>query len=160
MFPFTRFKWLEMRDVARELIARIHAGHATGAEFTLPVVDFVRVFAPAASIEELAKAKRRGDLRFTVDSQDGGAFTLAKGERATFDLPREGFAIRIPTQMSGRYAVRPGAFRIDFAKGEELEGCKRVFLLICNRVTSVDVSAERLEAKGTSRMFDLLVEFE
>src|SRR5579883_2659250 len=115
MFPFTRFKWAEMRDVARELIQRIHSGHAAGGEFTLPVVDFLRLFAPQADAGELEKAAARGDMQFKVESNDGGSFVLAEGERALFDLKREGLLIRLPaTRMSGRYAIRPDAFRIDF----------------------------------------------
>lgn len=161
MFPFTRFKWAEMREVARELIQRIHAGHAAGGEFTLPVVDFLRVFAPQADAGELRKASVRGDLQFKVESEDGGSFALAEGERALFDLKREGLLIRLPaTRMSGRYAILPAAFRIDFNAGEELEGCKRALILICNRVSSVEVSEQRLKTTAPNPLFDLLVEFE
>ncbi len=147
-----------MRALAMELIARMHAGHAH-AQFALPVVDFVRVFAPGAGDAELAKVAARGDLGFTADAPHGGTFQLSEGARALLDLQREGFVLRVPSRMSGRYTLRPGAFRVDFNAGEELEGCKRVVLLVCNRVTSVDVSLERVDVRATKRLFDLLIEF-
>ena len=156
---FNRLKWPEMRGVALELIARVHEGHARG-RFAIPVVDFVRVFAPGASSAELAKVAERGDLRFTADSADAGAFTLAEGGRALLDLQRESLVIRIPARMSGRYELRPNAFHVIFNRGEELEGCKRLVLLVCNRILSVDVSSERVDVRLPGRIFDLCVEFE
>lgn len=158
MLPFLRFKWPEMRSVAHDLIARIHAGH-THASFAIPVTDFVSVFAPGADQRELAKLDARGSIRFTADMPDGGTFVLAEGARALFDLRREGLVMRVPARMSGRYTVRPQAFRIEFQAGEELEGCKRVVLLVCNRLVSVDVSTERVEVRSHRRIFDLTVEF-
>ena len=158
MLPFARLKWPEMRPLAEELVERIHAGHAQG-EFSMPVVDFVRVFAPNASEEELAKVGRRGALEFTSDSSDGGGFQLPEGDRATFDLGREGFVLRIPVRMSGRYEIYAGGFRVRFNEGEELEGCKRLFLLVCNRVITVDVTTERIYAHAPVKLFDLCVEF-
>src|SRR5688572_12636098 len=137
---FNCLKWPEMRDVALELIKHMHDGHAR-RQFSIPVVDFVRVFAPLAQHSELAKVSQRGDLQFTADSPSGGSFTLAQGERALFDLHREGLVLRIPVRMSGRYSITPDAFRVEFNRGEELEGCKRIFLLVCNRVLSVEVSS-------------------
>ena len=156
---FKCLKWPEMRRVARELIARMEEGHRRG-RFSIPVVDFVRVFSPDASADELVKVAARGDLQFTADSPEGGVFTLAEGKRALFDLHREGLALRIPARMSGRYAILPGAFRVEFKRGEELEGCKRVLFLVCNRVLSVDVSDARVDVHTPGRIFDLCVEFE
>ena len=156
---FNCLKWPEMRDVALELIKRIHDGHAR-RQFSIPVVDFVRVFSPLALQSELAKVSERGDLQFTADSPAGGSFTLAQGERALFDLHREGLVLRIPVRMSGRYSISPAAFRVEFNRGEELEGCKRLFLLVCNRVLSVEVSSARVDVRLPSRIFDLCVEFE
>jgi hypothetical protein len=68
--------------------------------------------------------------------------------------------MRIPERMSGRYEILPSAFRIIFKEGEELEGCKRLFILVCNRVVSVDVSSERVDVRLPSKLFDLCVEFE
>jgi hypothetical protein len=158
MLPFTRLKWPEMRAVALDLVARMHAGHAGGV-FRVPVVDFVGVLARDASEDELRKVRARGDLMFAAETAEGGSFRLAEGERALFDLHREGLVIRIPRRVAGRYALRPGAFRVEFNAGEELEGCKRVVLLVCNRVISVDVSAERVEVRAPRRLFDLVVEF-
>lgn len=155
---FTRLKWPEMRPVAIDLIARMHRGHESG-EFSIPVVDFLGVFAPDASVQELAKVAERGDLKFTADETAGGTFSLAEGERALFDLRREGLVLRIPVLMSGRYELRPGAFTVYFNRGEELEGCKRILLLVCNRVHSVDVSDERVDVKLPGKIFDLCVEF-
>ena len=159
MAIFNCLKWPEMRGVALELIARMHNGHARG-NFSMPVVDFVRVFSPGAHATELEKVRQRGDLLFAADSPSGGTFTLAEGERALLDLHREGLVIRIPLRMSGRYEIRPQAFRVAFNLGEELEGCKRLFLLVCNRVRSVEVSPERVDVHMPHRIFDLCVEFE
>jgi hypothetical protein len=134
-------------------------GHALG-QFSIPVVDFVRVFAPEALESELEKVARRGDIDFRADAFDGGQFQLAPGPRASFDLGREGLVMRVPERMSGHYEIRPNAFQIEFKRGEELEGCKRVLMLICNRVVSVDVSSERVEVHLPSKLFDLCVEFE
>ncbi|HEX8180010.1 MAG TPA: hypothetical protein VF525_10750 [Pyrinomonadaceae bacterium] len=159
MLPFLRLKWPEMRPVAQGLIARVHAGHATNGRFTIPVVDFVRVFAPQADAAELEKLRARGDLNFTPAAPDGGTFTLAPGARALCDLRREGLVIRVPARLSGRYHVSPQAFRVSFTPGEELEGCKRLLLLVCNRLTSVEITDERVDVRSHSRVFDLLVEF-
>ncbi len=156
---FNCLKWPEMRDVALELIAHMHEGHARGP-FSIPVVDFVRVFSPQASPAELAKVGARGDIRFTPDSESGGAFALAEGERALFDLHREGLVMRIPARMSGRYTLRPAAFHINFKQGEELEGCKRLLILVCNRVIGVNVSSTRVDVELPSRLLNLCVEFE
>jgi hypothetical protein len=122
-------------------------------------VDFLRVFSPGARLDELEKVAERGDLLFAADAAGGGTFTLAEGERALFDLHREGLVIRVPRRVGGRYEILPEAFRVTFGRGEELEGCKRLVLLVCNRVLSVDVSAERVEVRSPRRIFDLLVEF-
>ncbi|GAC1398821.1 MAG: hypothetical protein NVSMB56_13780 [Pyrinomonadaceae bacterium] len=160
MLPFLRFKWLEMREVARALVARVHAGHAEGESFTIPVVDFLKMFAPEASAEDVRKIAARGSLRFVVESANGGSFKLPTGERALFDLKREKLFLRIPPRMSGTYTVREGGFRIDFNEGEELEGCKRILLLICNRVLSVDVSDKQVRTRAPNPIFDLVVDFE
>ena len=159
MLPFARLKWPEMRPLARELIERIHAGHAA-EEFSLPVVDFVRVFAPNASEAELVKVAQRGAIEFNSDSPDGGAFQLPEGDRATFDLGRDGFVLRIPVRMSGRYEIYTDGFRVLFNEGEELEGCKRLVLLVCNRIVTVDVTTERIYAHAPVKLFDLCVEFD
>lgn len=159
MLPFTRLKWAEMRPLVLDLIARMNAGHAR-AHFSLPVVDFVSVFAPGASMEALARTERRGALEFSADGASSGTFHLPPGEPALFELGRENLALRIPEQMSGRYELYPGGFLVAFNEGEELEGCKRLLLLVCNRVTSVTVSTERVYIRSAkSRIFDLLVEF-
>jgi hypothetical protein len=147
-----------MRPVALDLVARVHAGHARGV-FRIPVVDFVSVFSHDARPAELEKVRERGDLMFAAETDTSGSFRLAEGERALFDLHREGLVLRIPPRVSGRYHLRPGAFRVEFNAGEELEGCKRLLLLVCNRVLSVDVSAERVEVRSPRRVFDLVVEF-
>jgi hypothetical protein len=147
-----------MRAVALELVARVHEGHARGL-FRIPVVDFVSVFSHDARPDELRKVRERGDLMFAAETDSSGSFRLAEGERALFDLRREGLVIRIPERVSGRYLLRPGAFRVEFNAGEELEGCKRLVLLVCNRVLSVDVSGERVEVRSPRRIFDLIVEF-
>lgn len=159
MALFNCLKWPEMRGVALELIARMHKGHKRG-RFSIPVVDFARVFAPGAAEAELDKVRERGDINFTADDAHGGTFELAEGPRALFDLGREGLVMRVPQCMSGRYEILTGAFRVEFNRGEELEGCKRIFMLICNRVLSVEVSDKRVDVHLPSRMFDLCVEFE
>ena len=148
-----------MRPVTLELIARMHEGHA-GGSFSIPVVDFVRVFAPGASAAEMEKVAARGRIHFERTGAGGGKFRLAEGPEATFELGREGLAMRVPARMSGAYEIRPSSFHITFNKGEELEGCKRLFVLVCNRVVSVDVSSERVDVRLPSRLFDLCVEFE
>lgn len=158
MLPFTRLRWPEMRPVALDLVARVHEGHSRGL-FRIPVVDFLSVFSHDASPAELRKVRERGDLLFAAETDTAGSFRLAEGERALFDLHREGLVLRIPRRVGGRYAVRPGAFRVEFNAGEELEGCKRLVLLVCNRVLSVDVSGERVEVRSPRRVFDLIVEF-
>lgn len=158
MSLFGCMKWPEMRAVAVELIARMHAGHARG-RFEVPVVDFVRVFSPGASEGELAKVAERGDLFFSADSPRGGSFTLAQGRPALFDLHREGLVIRIPARVGGRYELLPEAFRVTFRQGEELEGCKRLLLLVCNRVTSVEVTQHRVDVHLSVKMLDMCVEF-
>jgi hypothetical protein len=158
MALFNCLKWPEMRGVALELIARMHEGHARG-RFSIPVVDFARVFAPGALATELAKVARRGDIHFMAEGESGGTFALATGPKAIFDLGREGLVMRIPERMGGRYALRARAFSIVFNKGEELEGCKRLLMLVCNRVVSVEVSDVRVDVRLPSRIFDLCVEF-
>ena len=158
MALFDCLKWPEMRGVALELIGRVHEGHARG-RFRIPVVDFVRVFSPGASPEELRKVAERGDLYFTADSAAGGAFTLAEGERALFDLHRDGLVMRIPRRVSGRYELLPEAFRVNFNKGEELEGCKRLLALVCNRVRTVEVTPRRVDVRLNVKMLGLCVEF-
>ncbi len=156
---FLNFKWPEMRSVALELISRMHAGHARET-FQLPVADFARVFAPGANDAELQRVAARGNINFVADNASGGTFTLAEGARAAFDLGREGLVLRIPARMSGRYEIHMEAFSINFNRGEELEGCRRIFLLVCNRVVGVDVSSARVDVRMPSRMFDLCVKFE
>jgi hypothetical protein len=99
-------------------------------------------------------------LNFTADSQHGGIFALAQGPKAFFDLGREGLVMKVPERLSGRYEILPEAFRINFSQGEELEGCKRLFILVCNRVLSVEVSTSRVDVRLPSPLFDLCVEFE
>jgi hypothetical protein len=159
MALFNCLKWPEMKGVALDLIRRIREGHAQGS-FSIPVVDFLRVFSPNASAEELAKVAERGDLNFRADSETGGTFSLAEGRRALFDLHREGLVIRIPARVSGRYEVRADSFRVTFRHGEELEGCKRLLLLVCNRVLSVEVSPRRVDVHLPVSMLNLCVEFE
>jgi hypothetical protein len=159
MAIFSCLKWPEMRAVTLKLVERMHEGHASG-QFSIPVVDFVRVFAPGALESELAKVAKRGDIKFIAESASGGKFRLAEGTRATFELGREGLAMRVPARMSGRYEIRPSAFQIEFNSGEELEGCKHLLMLICNRVVSVDVSSARVDIHLPSKLFDLCVEFE
>ena len=148
-----------MRGVALELIEKMHEGHRRG-RFSIAVVDFARVFAPGAQESELANVARRGDIHFMAEGETSGTFTLAEGAQATFDLGREGLVMRIPARLSGRYEIRARAFSISFNKGEELEGCKRLLILVCNRVVSVDVSSARVDVRLPSRIFDLCVEFE
>jgi hypothetical protein len=159
MALFSCLKWPEMRPVTLKLIARMHEGHAQG-QFSIPVVDFARLFAPGAQATELRKVAERGDIHFKAESGSGGTFRLAEGPLATFDLGREGLAMRVPSRMSGHYKVRPSGFQIDFKSGEELEGCKRLFVLICNRIVSVDVSTKRVDVRLPRKLFDLCVEFE
>ena len=159
MAIFSCLKWPEMRAVTLKLIERMHEGHARG-QFTIPVLDFVRVFAPGAEESELAKVAERGEIHFTADADQGGTFQLAEGPRATFELGREGLVMRVPERMSGHYEIRPAAFHIDFQSGEELEGCKHVLTLVCNRILSVDVSSERVDVHLPSKLFDLCVEFQ
>ncbi|HKQ99457.1 MAG TPA: hypothetical protein VJT09_02220 [Pyrinomonadaceae bacterium] len=159
MALFSCLKWPEMRPVTLALIERVREGHARGP-FSIPVVDFARVFAPGAPEPELGKVASRGEIEFTPKNDDGGTFSLAEGPPATFELGREGLAMRVPSRMSGRYRILPSAFRINFNAGEELEGCKRLLVLICNRVVGVDVSTERVDVRLPSKIFDLCVEFE
>jgi hypothetical protein len=147
-----------MRPVALRLITSIHEGHARG-RFSIPVADFVRVFAPAATESELAKVAARGDIHFTPQSEQGGTFNLAEGARALFDLHREGLVMRVPARMSGTYELRPESFYIEFSEGHELEGCKRILMLICNRVVSVEVSPTRVDVRLPNKLLDLCVEF-
>ena len=156
---FNCLKWPEMRAVALDLIARMQEGHARG-RFRIPAVDFLRVFAPGASDEELAKVAERGDINFTADSSEGGSFTLEEGERAVFDLRREGLVMRVPARLGGRYEILADSFRVNFKRGEELEGCKRLVALVCNRVRSVEVTPQRVDVHLNVKMFDLCVEFE
>ncbi|HYX41343.1 MAG TPA: hypothetical protein VE821_06585, partial [Pyrinomonadaceae bacterium] len=93
------------------------------------------------------------------DAPDGGTFTLAAGARVLCDLHREGLVIRVPTRLAGRYTIKARAFRITFTPGAELEGCKRVLLLVCNRLISVEVAQDRVDVRSHRRIFDLLVEF-
>ena len=159
MSLFSCLKWPEMRPVTLKLIQRMREGHAQG-QFSIPVVDFARLFAPGARTSEMAKVAERGDIHFTAKSESDGTFQLAAGARATFELGREGLAMRVPERMSGRYIIRPSAFQIVFNNGEELQGCKRLFVLVCNKVVSVDVSSERVDVRLPSKLFDLCVEFE
>ncbi len=159
MSLFSHLKWPEMRPVTLELIRRVHEGHAAGP-FQIPVVDFVRVFAPGAAPAELEKVAARGRIHFAPTGSGGGTFRLAEGPEATFELGREGLAMRVPERMSGAYEVRPDSFHITFNKGEELEGCKRLFVLMCNRVIGVDVSTKRVDVRLPSKLFDLCVELE
>ncbi|MBA2733742.1 MAG: hypothetical protein H0U54_12720, partial [Acidobacteria bacterium] len=73
---FSCLKWPEMRPVTMELIKRMHEGHTQG-RFSIPVVEFARVFAPGAQAEELAKVIERGDIDFMPESERGGTFQLA-----------------------------------------------------------------------------------
>lgn len=149
-----------MREVAIELIARMHEGHRGGTEFSIPVVDFARIFAPGAPASELEKVARRGDITFVPVGENDGTFALASGPRALFDLGREGLVMRINERMAGAYTLSDGAFHIEFNKGEELEGCKRLVLLVCNRVLGVDVSARRVDVHLPAKFLDLCVEFD
>jgi hypothetical protein len=159
MALFNCLKWPDMRPVTLRLIESMHEGHASG-RFEIPVVNFLRVFAPGAKPAELDKVSARGDIHFTATRETGGTFSLAEGKRALFDLNREGLVMRIPIRMSGTYELRPGAFRIDFKEGEELEGCKRILMLICNRIISVDVSQNRVDIRLPNSLLDLCVEFQ
>ncbi len=159
MALFNCLKWPEMRPVTLRLIASMHEGHARSS-FAIPAADFLRIFAPAATPAELAKVAARGDINFQAESKQGGTFILAEGKRALFDLRREGLVMRLPARMSGTYELRPDAFHIDFTAGEELEGCKRILMLICNRVVSVDVSTARVDVRLPNKLLDLCVEFQ
>ncbi|MBD0326680.1 MAG: hypothetical protein ICV68_09620 [Pyrinomonadaceae bacterium] len=159
MALFNCLKWPEMRPVTLRLINSMHDGHKRG-RFSIPAADFLRVFSPGATPSELAKVATRGNINFTADGETDGTFILAKGERALFDLHREGLVMRLPTRMSGRYKLRPNAFRIDFKEGEELQGCKRILMLVCNRVISVDVSSARVDVRLPNKFLDLCVEFQ
>lgn len=153
-------KWQEMKPVAVDLIRRMHAGHASG-EFQIPVVDFIGVFAPDAPAKELAKLEARGAISFQPEGKDAGTFTLAAGDAAYFDLGRERLVIKVPKQMHGTYSLPDAdSFRIDFAEGAGLEGCKRILVLICNRVLWIEVSASRVDIKTPNRMSDLSVVFD
>jgi len=158
MALFNCLKWPEMRGVAVELIGRVHAGHEGGA-FRIPVVDFVRVFSPGAGAGELRKVAERGDLEFAADSGRGGRFALAAGEPALFDLHRDGLVMRIPRRVGGRYELLPDAFRVQFNRGEELEGCKRLLALVCNRVRTVEVTPRRVDVRLSVSILDMCVEF-
>lgn len=160
MSLFNCLKWPEMRGVAIELVGRMHEGHRGGREFSIPVVDFARIFAPGAPASELEKVSRRGDINFVPAGETEGTFALSKGPRALFDLGREGLVMRINERMSGVYTLSEGAFHIEFNEGEELEGCKRLLILVCNRVLSVDVSTRRVDVHLPASFLDLCVEFE
>lgn len=159
MFPFTRLKWREMQPLVFDLIERISAGQSE-PHFELPIADFARVFAPAAPEQEFDAVRARGSIFFVPDSPTTGAFALAEGAQATFDLGREGLHLRIPVKMNGVYEVFDDGFRITFNENAELLGCKRVVVLICNRVTSVDVTRRFVRANAAQKMFDLLIEFD
>jgi hypothetical protein len=159
MALFNCLDWPEMRAAALALINNMHEGHGRG-QFSIPVVDFVKIFAPGAPAAGLAVVAARGDIRFTAETETGGSFRLAEGERALFDLRREGLVMRVPARMSGQYELRAGAFRITFKEGEELEGCKRILMLICNRVVSIDVTKTRVDVHLPNKLLDLCVEFE
>jgi hypothetical protein len=159
MSLFGCLKWPEMRGAALDLIARVREGHGRGS-FRIPVVDFLRVFSPGAAAAELAKVAERGDLQFTADSSGGGRFTLAEGKRADFDLNREGLVMRVPRRLAGRYELLADSFRVEFDRGRELEGCKRLVVLVCNRVRSVEVTPRRVDVHLNVKVLDLCVEFE
>jgi hypothetical protein len=159
MFPVKRLVWPEMKEVAIGLIDRMREGHKSGA-FSIPVVDFLKIFSPYSNEAELEKIRERGDIEFKADSQESGLFSLANGDTAVFDLHRESFVIRIPTRMSGRYTLSSDGFTIKFNPGEELEGCKRLFILICNRVVSVEVTSKRVQIHLPISMLDLTVDFD
>ena len=147
-----------MRAVALELVARVHEGHARGV-FRVPAADFVALFAHDARPAELRKVRARGDLMFAAESDAGGSFRLAEGERALFDLHRDGLVMRIPRRVSGRYELLPDAFRVHFNRGEELEGCKRLVALVCNRVRAVEVTPRRVDVRLSVSVLDMCVEF-
>src|SRR5215217_1464901 len=88
MSLFKCLKWPEMREVARELVTRMHEGHKRGP-FSIPVVNFARVFAPQAPAAELEKVSARGDIHFRPAGAHQGIFELMEGPRALFDLGRE-----------------------------------------------------------------------
>ncbi|HEY0404312.1 MAG TPA: hypothetical protein VGC89_01190 [Pyrinomonadaceae bacterium] len=159
MALFNCLDWPEMRATALALINNMREGHLRG-RFSIPVVDFVKIFAPGSPAAELAVVAERGDIWFTAETETGGSFSLAEGQRALLDLHREGLVMRVPARMSGKYELRPDAFRVTFTEGEELEGCKRILMLICNRVVSVDVSSTRVDVHLPNKLLDLCVEFQ
>jgi hypothetical protein len=152
-------KWREMRTVALDLIGRMREGHLN-KDFSIPLVDFTRVFAPKAPEAQLAGVSKRGEINFKAEGESTGSFTLPEGERALLDLGREGLVMRVPVRMSGTYLLQPDGFRIFFNEGEELEGCKKILLLVCNRVLSVDVTTSRVDVKLSNKILNLCVEFE
>lgn len=160
MFIGGCLKWPEMRAVAIELIERMHMGHRAGS-FQIPAVDFVRIFAPNANAAGMDKVAQRGDIHFIAEAEKSGSFRLATGERALFDLEREGLVVKLPARpLSGKYSLLADGFRIRFARGEELEGCRRLLLLICHRVVGVEVTRARVCVEMPTRLFDLCVEFD
>jgi hypothetical protein len=152
-------KWPEMRTVALDLIDRMRKGHLN-KNFSIPLVDFTRVFAPNASEAQLAEVSNRDSILFKAEDESTGSFTLPEGERALLDLGREGLVMRVPVLMSGTYLLQAEGFRIIFNEGEELEGCKKILLLVCNRVLSVDVTTSRVDIKLSNKILNLCVEFE
>lgn len=152
-------KWREMRSVALDLIDRMRKGHLN-ENFSIPLVDFTRVFAPNAPEAQLARVSNRGEILFKAEGESTGSFTLPEGERALLDLGREGLVMRVPVRMSGTYSLEPDGFRIFFNEGEELEGCKKILVLVCNRVLSVDVTTSRVDVKLSNKILNLCVEFE
>jgi hypothetical protein len=148
-----------MRTVAVDLIDRMRKGHSNGS-FSIPLVDFTRVFAPNASEAELTAVSNRGEIQFRAEGDSTGNFTLPEGKRALLDLGREGLVMRVPVRMSGNYLLQPNGFRISFNEGEELEGCKKILLLVCNRVLNVDVTTSRVDIKLSNKILNLCVEFE
>ena len=152
-------KWREMRPVALDLIDRMRKGHLN-ENFSIPLVDFTRVFAPNAPEEQLAGVGNRGEILFKAEDESSGSFTLPEGERALLDLGREGLVMRVPVRMSGTYQLQTDGFRIIFNEGEELEGCKKILVLVCNRVLSVEVTTSRVDINLSNKILNLCVEFE
>ena len=159
MAVFDCMRWPEMRPVALDLIQRMNEGYAAGS-FRIPLFDFSRVFAPNARESELVKVAQRGDILFDAGRDGVGGFRLPEGPQTVFDLGREGLVMRVPRRMSGTYELIPGGFRILFRRGEELEGCKRILFLVCNRVLSVKVTSERVDVHLSNRLLDLCVMFD
>jgi hypothetical protein len=159
MAVFDSIRWPEMRPVALDLIQRMHEGNARGS-FKIPLFDFSRVFAPNARESELVKVAKRGEIVFEASRDGVGRFRLPEGPQTLFDLGREGLVMRVPRRMSGTYELMPGGFRIIFKRGEELEGCKRIFVLVCNRVLSVKVTSKRVDVYLANRLLDLCVLFD